>query len=244
MKVDVFIAGVQKGGTTSTARQLGSVPGVFIPPRELHFFDRTDFNADYSSYHDSYREAVGLLKGDKTPSYCYLAFAMHRIREYNPEARLIILLREPVSRAFSQWNMAVQTGHTTLDFIPSIRSVQSIRLEDIRENGYFALQRGFYIDQINLAVSLFGRSNLHIAISEAILANPEREYQRMFAFLGLTTLSGRLDFDPGIHRRTYSRALTREEFMYLYEIYKPYNRRLYEYLGGEISEWEAIYRNY
>ena len=244
MVVSFFILGVQKGGTTSAAHHLAQHPEIFIPSTELHFFDKEFFDKDYSALDSNYILAGGnRLLGEKTPSYCYIDAALTRIHEYNPDAKLIILLREPVSRAFSQWNMACQTGKTNLDFIPSIKSIESIELNAIQSNGYYALQRGYYVDQINNILTKFNKENLFIGISERIKNDPYHGYNSMLEFLGLAPLQN-LNFNPEIHKRDYRRNPHDDEVRYLMKLYSPFNQRLYDYLGYEINEWEEYYNNY
>jgi hypothetical protein len=241
MQVSFFIIGVQKGGTTSAAYHLNQHPLIIIPDHEIHFFDQLNYLPDYNLYHNNFLFTnKNTLYGEKTPSYSYLNFAIDRIYNYNPDAKLFMFLREPLSRAYSQWNMAVQTGNVNSDFITSIKAIQHIRLKDIMKNGYYALQRGFYIDQILHIISKFNRENLYIGISEIIKTRPVEEYNRIFSFLGVDPIDN-IKFIPDIHKRSYDRNLIPDEFKFLYNIYYPYNQRLYDFLGYEIKEWELSY---
>src|SRR5207342_3103643 len=84
--------------------------------KELHFFDNEQLfagqpsNPDaaglYSRYHDAFRHCPPeRLRGESTPSYMYWPDAPKRICQYNPGMKFVFLLRNPILRAFSHWNM-------------------------------------------------------------------------------------------------------------------------------------------
>lgn len=111
MKVDFTICGTQKSGTSALDAYLRDHPQICMAGRkELHFFDNEDLfqnNApDYSVYHSSFSPSQRhQLLGEATPSYMYWHGAAERMRQFNAGMKLIVLLRNPVERAFSHWNM-------------------------------------------------------------------------------------------------------------------------------------------
>ena len=111
MKVGFLIAGVQKGGTTSLHSYLRQHPQILMArPKEAHFFDDDEkFVAgvpNYSAYHRHFTFRLSAsICGEATPIYLYWSDAMRRIWEYNPEMKIIALLRNPIERAWSHWRM-------------------------------------------------------------------------------------------------------------------------------------------
>src|SRR5205085_460923 len=76
----------------------------------LHFFDNDELfaggNVSYEPLEEMFRPArVGSIAGENTPIYLYWRPALPRIRDYNPAMKFIVILRNPIERAFSQWNM-------------------------------------------------------------------------------------------------------------------------------------------
>jgi|UniRef100_A0A6C0CVL6 hypothetical protein len=104
-KIDYLCIGVAKAGTTSIINYLNLNPDIFCKEGETHFFDDKNDN-NITKYEKSF-VSNKKIKGEKSPSYCYLRYAIDKIYKYNPNMKLIILLREPISRAYSQYNMEV-----------------------------------------------------------------------------------------------------------------------------------------
>lgn len=115
-RVSFLIAGVQKGGTTALFRYLEALgPVAMAPVKETHFFDdekSVDWAApDYAAYHAQFPAFDGRPRGEATPIYIYWPHSLARIARYNPAMKLILLFRDPVERAWSQWNLvAVEDG--------------------------------------------------------------------------------------------------------------------------------------
>jgi|TARA_R110000868_G_scaffold84_15_gene937 hypothetical protein len=233
-KLDYLVIGAQKGGTTSAIRHLNQHPDIFIFGRELHFFDSQSFNGDYKKYHKNFPDDK--IIGEKTPSYCYLQYAIDRIYEYNPDIKLVLFLRDPVKRAFSEWNMH-RRMNMKQDFLESVKEIEDVPLSDIKKNGYWVLQRGLYIDHIEYILSKFKRENLYVGISEKIKKNPLEEYNNVFEFLGLPKLDY-IGFTESINRSKYERPMTEDEKNYMKDKYRDKSKKLFDFLGYEIEEWD------
>ena len=247
-KPDFIIVGAQKGGTTSLAYHLDKHPDIYVDPAEVHFFENPHFFDDNNEiknpnqYQSFFKRTKKKIKGDKTPCYMYLRPAIHRIHKYAPNTKLIILLREPIQRCFSEYNMILQKYKFRGSLMDLIRKDHTIPLDQIKTNGSYLLQRGFYIDQIEYILSLFPKENVYIEISEELKDNREK-FNEIVRFIGAEpdeTLVLRSD----IHKRDYKQPLTKEEFNYLHAIFKPYNERLYAFLGRRIPSWEDSYKKY
>ncbi len=127
-KVGFLICGTQKGGTTALDAYLREHPEVCMAnAKEVHFFnDGPRFSGgdpDYSPYHAYFSpEPAHKVIGEATPIYMYWETAPRRIWEYNPNMKLIVLLRNPIARAFSHWNMETRRSSETLSFIDAIKN--------------------------------------------------------------------------------------------------------------------------
>ncbi|MEZ4606416.1 MAG: sulfotransferase domain-containing protein [Deinococcales bacterium] len=110
-KVYFIICGTQKGGTTALDSYLRQHPHICMGKRkELHFFDQEkNFQSDicdYTSYHKLFQvTSQRQILGEATPIYMYWRAAPQRMWGYNPKLKLIVILRNPIERAYSHWNM-------------------------------------------------------------------------------------------------------------------------------------------
>ena len=122
MKINFVIGGTQKGGTSALDSFLRQHPEICMPEskKELHYFDREENFAgkpNYKKYHANFKPGPAhRVIGEATPIYMYWNAAPQRIRDYNPEMKWILVLRNPVERAFSAWNMETKRGAENLPF--------------------------------------------------------------------------------------------------------------------------------
>src|SRR2546422_639813 len=133
-RLDFIVAGAQKCGTTALHYQLKKHPQIALPSKEeLHFFDdeeRFAKGVNYQDMHDSFRSSSrAVAVGESTPVYLYWRPAIERIWNYSKEIKLIILLRNPVDRAFSHWNMQRERGYEPLDFLDAIKAEEQRQKE-------------------------------------------------------------------------------------------------------------------
>lgn len=108
--INFLVAGTQKGGTTALDCYLRLHQDILMATdKEVHFFDNEDeFQnvVDYEKYHQHFGPFVeGKVIGESTPIYMYWYDAPRRIWEYNPKMKFVLVLRNPIERAFSHWNM-------------------------------------------------------------------------------------------------------------------------------------------
>lgn len=231
--------GVQKSGTTSLISYMNIHPEIYMNPKELHFFDMYELNNEnIKNYESKFKPGEKKIIGEKTPSYCYLQFAIDRIYSYNPNMKLILILREPISRAYSQFNM---DHPDILDEFISYVLENSNNLKDIKSNGEYYIERGYYDEHIEYILKKFPPENLYVGIAEEIKLNKNEEYNKIFKFLGGSELI--INDDKDTHVRSYEKLLDKNDAKILYEIYKPHNERLYNILGRKIDIWEKYYEN-
>lgn len=250
MKPSFICIGVQKGGTSSLVNYLNSHPEIYTINKELHFFDRKlsegELNdEDIKNYENSFKTTKTIV-GEKSPSYCYLRYAIDRIYNYDKNIKLIIILREPISRAFSQYNMGLNNKNKNLndrtdeEIFSQILSEENVKLSELRSNGGHLVIRGFYDEILEYILSKFSRDNLYIGISEEINQDKQKYYNEIYEFLGATKLD-KISDTLNVHVREYTKKIPKKLEKYLYNIYKPHNEKLYKILGRKIDSWENYY---
>jgi hypothetical protein len=177
--------GAARAGTTWWFSLLTAHPEVCEVPaerKELHFFDRFwrgGFEQrDAVQYELYFPRPVGRLAGEWTPRYMLDAWTPRLLRAAAPEAKLLVMLRDPVARYRSQLSIAV-----------SRRGVDDPAGAVTAEN---ALTRGMYLTQLERVLHHFPREQLLVLQLERCAAGPQAELRRTFEFLGLE----RIDFVP------------------------------------------------
>src|SRR5450432_473091 len=178
-RVAFIVAGVQKGGTTALFDYLGGEAGVSLSHvKEVHFFDDAAQawpDPDYDAYHAHFDPPDERLRGEATPIYLYWPGSLERIAAYNPAIRLIVMLREPVARAWSHWKMEYARGAETRPFAWCIRQGRQ-RLFDAEPWGvhreFSYVERGFYGEQMARLLGLFPREQALVLRAGDLRADP------------------------------------------------------------------------
>lgn len=227
-RVSFIIAGVQKGGTTALFDYLQDSADLALSRvKEVHFFDddaRDWSRPDYADYHAQFPPADGRLWGEATPIYLYWPNALERIRAYNPAIRLIVLLRDPVQRAWSHWRMEYARGAETEPFAWCIRQGRQ-RLFDSEPWGHHRefsyVERGFYGEQLERLYGLFPREQVLVLQSEALRADPAGALACVRTFLGLPPAPEPRPREVHVGRKmSYPSQLTEEDVAYLRDVYR------------------------
>lgn len=225
--VNFLIAGVQKGGTTALFDYLADMPDVALSRvKEVHFFDdeTQDWSApDYEAYHAGFDDPAGRPCGEATPIYLYWPNSLERIRAYNPAMRLIVVLRDPVERAWSHWRMEYARGVETKPFAWCIRAGRQ-RLFDAEPWGvhreFSYVERGFYSEQLAQAFDLFPREQVLVLRSEDLKADPAAALGAVRAFLGLPPAAPPVPREVHVGREMdYGSELTPADVAFLRRLY-------------------------
>jgi len=252
-RLDFIIAGAQKSGTTALHYFLSKHPGISMgDQQEMHFFDNEEIFAgpiDYELLHQHYRPAGGLtnlgqalarqvVAGDCTPIYLYWKPAMERIWKYNPQVKLIIILRNPAERAFAHWNMQRFKGREPLDFLDALKAEKE-RTEEVAPlqcRRYSYVDRGFYAEQLERAFKFFPREQLKIIKAEEFWHNNQQTLDSVFRFLGVRPIAIRQNKDRNVV--PYERQMTRPERKYLNEIFAGQIEKVEGLLGWGCADWK------
>jgi hypothetical protein len=244
---DFLVLGAQKAGTTALYEYLRRHPQISGPSwKEVSFFDRHWARGEswYRGNFPNVARTRGKHVGEASPSYVFHPLAPRRVQEVVPEARLIVLVRNPVDRALSQYNHEVALGREPLPFEEAL-DVEEERLRGEQERmaadpRYFSREwwshtykaRGRYAEQLERWLAVFPREQLLVLPSDDLGSEPARAHAQVLEFLGASPQ--RLDSYPRVYEREYEpmKAETRERLAAEFE--EP-NRRLYELLGRDLG---------
>jgi hypothetical protein len=199
---DFLIIGATRCGTTSLHRYIGEHPQVFVPStKELHFFDMDrNFNAGLEWYCAHFAEAhSGAIIGESTPAYLnkgmlrdsdgkwYASGAEDcgtRIKDALPNAKLIVSLRNPVDRLYSQYCKHLYQGYTTLWDVDLWLEAQSQGFSESYQ-GFSPVYQNRYSVHLIRWLSLFPREQLHFVIFEHWTREPAAMFSGLCDFLGI-----------------------------------------------------------
>lgn len=190
--VSFLVAGVQKGGTTALFDYLQDYGDVALPSeKELHFFDDESQDwghPDYDGYHARFPEVAGRPVGEATPIYLYWPNSLERVFTYNPAMKLIVVLRDPVERAWSHWRMEHARGLEAGDFGWCIREGRQRLFRSQpwgRHRVVSYVERGFYGEQLERLFGIFPREQALVLTAEALRADHGAVLAKVRDFLGL-----------------------------------------------------------
>lgn len=250
-KPDFLIIGASKCGTTSLYNYLTSHPQIASArSKEIHYFD-TGFQRGSAWYRSNFplrsrlRQTKGahtrVLTGEASPYYIFHPHALRRISEALPQILMIIILRNPVDRAYSHYNHSVRLGYETLSFEEAIAAedgrldgeVEKMRADESYysfNHQYYSYQtRGIYADQLLRLRELgFAPEQVLILKSEYFFARPADCLPKLWQFLQLTDCPPRnlVKLNTGSYEEMATATRHR-----LSKFYEPHNHRLDELLG-------------
>lgn len=191
---NALIIGVQKASTSWLSARLAQHPDAFVVPGEVHYFDHPKHYAKGPDWYSAHFAGAGqsAILLEKTGAYFWTTCTdvpdepqdkPERIAALLPDARLIVLLRDPVARAYSAWNHVVRAGRvrergSAPDFFASEIA------QDVRAHGI--LTRGLYHAQLARYLDVFPREQILVLVQERdVVANPAAGLEKVCRFLCL-----------------------------------------------------------
>ena len=171
---DFVGVGVQRAGTSWWFRELREHPDFARPPdapKELHFFDafsnRRLSDADITRYHGWFPRPAGGITGEWTPVYIYEPWAVPMVLQAAPDARVLLLLRDPIDRFYSGYRFGIGRGYS-----PGEATLE-------------AYNRGLYTMQVKRLLAHVPRPQLLVLLYEDLRADPAAARRRTAEFVGL-----------------------------------------------------------
>lgn len=190
--VDIMIAGAQKAGTTSLDRYLENHSRLITHPNlEFAYFIGPD---NWSSYEEAYNASfprppqADELVLAKSVGIMVLPRAAQALYDHNPDVKIITMLREPVSRAYSAYWFQVSVGRQPKNqSFEEALSTESERLSaDFSSEHHTAYYyRGLYADQLKMLHGIFGREQVYSIVMDDLTADPDRVLSELFQWLGI-----------------------------------------------------------
>jgi len=197
-KIDFLIIGAQKSGTTTLYDWLAQHSDIFLPKtKEILYFAKDDFYKRGDAYLNVfYREYNGEeLVGGAYVHLMYFPYTADRIHKYNPRMKCIVLLRNPVDRAYSAYWFARRNGWERMKTIED-----ALREEDRRKAGKYKeqaeltyLSHGLYADQLQKYLSVFGEDRIKVVLTDEFRSSTEETMDGILRFLGLASSAAELD---------------------------------------------------
>lgn len=252
---DFFIIGAMKCGTSSLFTYLAQHPDI-VPPlkKEIHYFNN-NFDLGNTFYAQFFPWAKDLLEAptpqgrqvtfEATPDYIYHPLAAERLSRTFPETKLILLVRDPVSRTFSHFKQQRRFSAEPLEFEEALY-IEEQRLKGeidrLREGdpyyysfrhhlkGYLARSR--YAEQLKRYQDLFPAEQILVLSSEEFFSNTARVFRRIESFLGLRHADG-IEFEhifPGIPGE-----VTAEQRRKLAAYFAPHNDAFFSMIGEQFD---------
>jgi hypothetical protein len=192
---NLFIVGAARSGTTSLANYLGQHPAIYMSPvKEPSFFIPGYSIEKFEEYLLLFKDAgKARIIGEASTGYLFAEGAAQAIRERFRDAKIIIILRNPVNMVFSLWQFMRINGSESKTFVEAIREDErAFRKSDSFKKscagwwGFFLyLERGLYFGQVKKYLDLFGEDRVSVNIYERFFGHPEKSCQRLFEFLGV-----------------------------------------------------------
>jgi hypothetical protein len=188
---DFLIVGEMRCGSTTLWELLSRHKRVFFPEeKEVHFFDGRNGNWDrgVAEYAGLFADAgPDQICGEATPDYLFHDHACGRIRQIVPDARLLVILRDPVARAWSHYWHNVRRGRETLTFDQALDAeAERLSSGDADQRSHCSYTaRGHYIQQLRHYESALSREQICVTFLEDLTKNPLAEMKRVCDHLDL-----------------------------------------------------------
>lgn len=249
---DFAILGAQRSGTTTLYNNIIRHPAIFpASVKEVHFFDlfyqmgRNWYRAHFPTRMAMWRRS-GAITGEGSPYYLFHPHAPRRMHETIPNARLIIILRNPIGRAQSHYEHTFRRKLENLPFQDAIAEepgrLAGETAKILADKSYYSfnhqeysyLARGLYADQLQAWEKYFPRDQMLVLINEELDADPDATYARIFEFLGVPPFSLGGFVRSNVAKYDKMSPELRER---LAEYFRPHNQRLYEWLGRDLP-WD------
>ena len=168
--------GVEKAATSWIFACLYEHPQICIPIKEIDFFsDDKKWNQGIQSYQNLFHQRcpATTIQGEFSTSYFYQPNVAARIKQHLPDTKLLVCLRNPIDRAYSNYRNDIMAG--TLS--------KSITFQEAIKTQRYYLGQGHYKKQFTEYLKYFSRDQFHIMVYEDIATNPQAFIQNLFRFL-------------------------------------------------------------
>jgi hypothetical protein len=209
MRPDFFIVGAPRCGTTALNHYLSAHPDIYVAKKEMHFFGEdlhfgpNFYRRDKDAYLAEFDARDGqACAGEASVWYLFSQQAAAEIKAFNPEARIIIMLREPVAMLHSLYCIFCADGNENLPTFKEALAAENDRREGRRIGRQTYLAQAlayrataYFPEQVRRYFDAFGRERVHIIIYDDFSADTAGTYRKTLDFLGVAPNHPDLDFE-------------------------------------------------
>jgi len=189
---DFIIIGAQKSGTTALFKFLYKNPEIYLPPqKEVQFFSVPEyFKKGIDWYSKEFYSGISndIVCGDISPQYMFYDSVPKRIKETLPEVKLIAILRNPVDRAYSHYNMSVRRGQEKRNFIDafnySVEQNNQGQESIIESESYYQFSN--YKESLAKYCEYFSKDNILILFQEDLTSSPINTLNKIYQFINIS----------------------------------------------------------
>ena len=236
---DFIIVGTVRSGSTSLYYNICEHPSVLSAAYdEIGFFD-SNYHLGINWYRSMFptikemenveRKTGFAITGEDTPFYLWKEEAAKRIFEMNGDTKIIGIFRNPVDRAYSNYNLAVRSKTEKLTFEEAVdEEIGFLKNHSFREsvdNKRSYLAKGIYENQIKIWFELFPREQIHLLSTEDMQKNPEETLQKAFRFLEIPDY---IIKNPQKQKAAEYKKMNNETREKLVNFYKQHNKRFFK----------------
>jgi len=242
-----IIIGTVRSGSTSLYYNICEHPSVLSANYdEIGFFD-SNYHLGINWYRSMFptqkkmenvkMETGESITGEDTPFYFWKEEVAERIKEVLPKVKLIGIFRNPIDRAYSNYNLAVRMNTEKLTFENAIaKEMEFLKKFSLREStdqmrSY--LSKGFYDEQIKFWFEKFSRKQIHLLSTEDMQKNPKESLSKIFEFL---EVSNYVIKEPQRRKSAEYMKMSEKTRNELIEFYRPHNNKFFEIIGNRF-EW-------
>ena len=245
-----MIIGTQRGGSTSLYKYLVTHPNIRKAlHKEVQYFS-LHFQKSWTWYLAHFPLCFGskgdFLTGEASPYYLFHPEVPKRVAERLPDIKLIVTLRNPIDRAYSQYKHEINSGFETRSFEAALEGEGVLAKNTKRMWGfsevrdrfvhqhYLYVSRGIYVKQLKHWMQYVPREQFLIIKSENLFTHPKETFSEVIEFLELPSYVLQ-DTNP-YHQSKYS-TMNNETRKQLCDFYEPYNNNLSKFANISTHDW-------
>jgi len=249
-KPNFFIVGQTRSGTTSFQYELDQHPDIYFlkpewPKGKGHFGWVSDYKDD-DEYLEQFADVNNERRiGERCNAYLYCPYTAERIKQFSPNAKIIMILRNPIDKAYSTYYQQFEFGEYTTSFEETIntefrRIALNKDFSELNSNNpdfenfvvHNIIRHGIYADYLEHWLEIFNRKQILILNSDDLKKFTKETLCRVFNFLNISNCDITNTSQVNVGKYPPMNKSTRKK---LIEFYKPYNQRLNKLLGTNFN---------
>jgi hypothetical protein len=232
-----LIIGVQKSGTTMLKHVLGKHKQLYLPKQEVHYFDN-NYSKGSEWYENHFANQGKKICGEKTPNYINSDKCLRNIRKDYPNIKIIVIFRNPVTRALSHWNhfnQEVSRGNPKGDWTYEPEFSKCI------VSNHSVLVNGHYFEKLQSVYKHFESKQILLLFNEELEQQPEL-MDNLYQFIGCRI--PKYKKLQKIHKRKYNDQPRLSDIKLLIRYYSSRLEQFYDLLGFRVKEWDQYFLNF